>query len=81
MSHLNDYLIPCKNKELNNAWTYGDPIGGGLPAVTAADDGKVLTVIDGSWGAGETSGGGILKVTNSDDILDHTWTEIYNALY
>ena len=92
MTHLNDYLIPCKNEDLAKAWTDGDPLGNGLPEVTSSDNGKVLTVIDGSWGAGVASGGGILKVTltvteNEADgstiyiyTLDRTWTEIRDAL-
>lgn len=39
-----------------------------VPAVTASDNGKVLSVVDGAWAAAEGGGGGMLEVT-------FTWTE------
>ena len=33
--------------------------GGGLPPVTAADNGKILGVVNGAWGAMDAGGGGI----------------------
>jgi len=55
--------------------------GGGLPAVTAADNGDVLTVVNGAWDKAAPSGGGVLVVNaDADGILDKTWQEIYDAM-
>lgn len=52
-----------------------------LPAVTDADDGKVLTADSGVWVAQTpASGGGVLVVTDTDGTLDKTWQEIYDAM-
>jgi len=32
-------------------WTGAEPVSGGLPAVTSADNGKVLQVVNGAWAA------------------------------
>ena len=61
-------------------------IGGdsSLPEVTEDDNGKVLTVVEGTWNKAETSGGGVFYVnvlTNEGVIsLDKTWKEIHDAL-
>lgn len=59
--------------------------GGGssdLPAVTAEDNGDVLTVVDGAWAKAAPSGGILLVTETLDDIiytLNKTWQEILNA--
>lgn len=52
---------------------------GGLPPVTSADDGKVLTANSGVWVAASPSGGGVLVVTDTAGTLDKTWQEIHDA--
>lgn len=57
--------------------------GGGLPSVSDADNGKVLTVVDGAWSPADSgsSGGGVLVVHQNADTgaLDKTWQEIHDA--
>lgn len=53
--------------------------GGGsdLPAVSAADNGDVLTVVNGVWdkaAPGGGGGGGVLFVNATDDPVNHTYT-------
>lgn len=60
----------------------GEGGGGGgsdLPAVTAADNGDVLTVVNGAWDKAAPSGGGVLVVHDANGTLDKTWQEIYDA--
>lgn len=61
--------------------------GGGsdLPAVTSADNGDVLTVVNGSWDkAAPSGGGGVLALNGTIDgntiTLDKTWQEIHDAI-
>lgn len=69
-----------------NGWVLPGQSGKELPAVTAEDDGDVLTVVSGAWAkaapSGGGSGGGLLKVTLSGDYLtaDKTAGEIYAAM-
>ena len=62
----------------------GDNSGGGgsnLPDVSAADNGDVLTVVNGAWDkAAPSGGGGVLVVRDTDGTLDKTWQEIYDAM-
>ena len=57
-----------------------------VPAVSASDNGKVLTVVDGAWAAAQGGGGeGSIAVTTAalaDDYytLDMTWAEILSAV-
>lgn len=44
----------------------------GLPAVTAADNGKVLGVSDGEWGAVAASGGGVVVIPTTGVYNDDT---------
>lgn len=57
--------------------------GGGsdLPAVTAEDDGDVLTVVNGAWDKAAPSGGDIvmLHIDEESLLLDKTWQEINDA--
>lgn len=54
--------------------------GSGLPAVTAADNGDVLTVVNGAWDkAASSGGGGVLVVNVTDGTCDKTWQEIHDA--
>lgn len=65
-------------KPTNAYMKYMDDIedgGGGsaLPAVTAADNGKVLTVVEGAWDKADAAGGGgnnsiILKISDPEGI-------------
>ena len=61
------------------------PSGNTLPAVTADDNGDVLTVVEGAWGKATPSGGGAFVVTITDgeddtQVLDKNWTEINTAV-
>ena len=57
--------------------------GAGLPAVTSADNGDVLTVVNGAWAKAAPSGGGAFAVSvpYSDEVwtMDKTWAEISAA--
>lgn len=57
---------------------------GSLPAISAADNGKVLTVANGAWVAGNASGGGGMLITqtieNDYAIMNKTWKEIHDAM-
>ena len=59
-----------------------DSVGGtDLPAVTSDDNGKVLTVVDGTWDKAEnTSGSDLFIVTFlSSTTVDKSYSEIYSA--
>lgn len=47
-----------------------EPSGGGLPEVTSADNGDVLTVVEGAWAKAAPSGGGKFVVTLTEDTTD-----------
>ena len=55
-----------------------------LPAVTADDNGDVLTVVEGAWAPAAPSGGSNVLLVNYDvdtHTLDKTWKEIHDAEY
>lgn len=62
--------------------------GGGseLPAVTADDNGDVLTVVNGAWDKAAPSGGGVMFVHFTSEDNEESWTadktpaEIYSAV-
>ena len=60
--------------------------GGGsdLPAVSAADNGDVLTVVNGAWDKAAPGGGGggssVLVVNTSEGTCDKTAAEMYSAV-
>ena len=51
-----------------------------LPSITADDNGKVLTVVNGAWDKAQPSGSFIINATNDGEtgahVLDKTWNEI-----
>lgn len=70
--NLNDYLIPCKNEDLEKSWLNGDPLPGEneLPAVTTSDNGDVLTVVSGAWAKAAPSGGlPAVSASDNGDVL------------
>lgn len=55
-----------------------------LPAVSSADNGNVLTVVNGAWGKAAPSGGvlvvnAVYDETTEVTTLDKTWKEIHDA--
>lgn len=46
--------------------------GSGLPSVTAADNGKVLSVVSGAWAAANKSG----LVIDNDGVLNKSYNEL-----
>lgn len=57
---------------------------GALPAVSSADNGNVLTVVNGAWGKAAPSGGALVVDYIDDettgDRLGGTWQEIHDAM-
>lgn len=71
---------------LDDFLSAGGGEGTDLPAVTASDNGDVLTVVDGAWDKASPSGGGgfyIVDLTQDPTTevygLDKTWGEIKAA--
>lgn len=56
------YYVPLVATPQNNSGGGG---GSDLPAVSAADNGDVLTVVNGAWDKAAPGGGGVLVVTAS----------------
>lgn len=84
VSTVNSALQPSSLKTINNT----SLVGSGnisipaLPAVTASDNGKVATVVNGAWSAAEGGGSGsawdfVIKCTNpngfSSNASDYVW--------
>lgn len=63
-------------------WTDRDDVdsGSGLPAVTASDNGDVLTVVDGAWDKAAPSGGVMVLCTTDEHDITATWNEVKQAL-
>ena len=57
-----------------------------LPAVTASDNGDVLTVVNGAWDKAAPGGGGAsalvaeVLIEEATEYLDKTWQEIVDAM-
>lgn len=70
------------NREWVKAVAEGGSGGGGLPEITEADEGKVLTVESGeaAWAtAGGGGGGGVFLITNTEGTLNKTGQQIADA--
>lgn len=57
----------------------GGGSGSGLPAVTDADNGDVLTVVEGSWAKAAPSGGGALIIDYNGDTFP-SYNDIVDAV-
>lgn len=68
-------------EEIKNEDNNGDS-DSNLPDVTAADNGDVLTVVNGAWDKATPSGGDIFTVNfnTQNGQYDRTWQEIYDAI-
>ena len=83
-------VIPVYADKNGQLWVRKSDIGSGLPAVTADDNGDVLTVVSGAWGKAAPSGGGngiwwvdLIYDTEADDgtyTCNKTYAEILEAI-
>lgn len=76
-------IIEMNKKNNGGLGSAAMPQGSSLPAVTAADNGDVLTVVDGAWDkAAPTGGGGGLLVVKLDNEfnIDKTYADIEAAV-
>lgn len=64
---MSDFFIPLV---ASPPITDGSGGGGGLPEVSADDNGDVLTVVNGAWGKAAPSGGGGVLIVNA--VVDFT---------
>lgn len=90
MDTQTSYLYDGENQTWIEQSGGGSGGGGGssLPSVTTADNGKVLTVVEGAWDKADASGGGddkLFVITAISDgmgsaTIDKTYTEIEDAL-
>lgn len=70
----NSRYIFTNNKEWEILSGGGGGSDSGLPDVTSADNGKVLTVVDGGWAAASAGGGGALVVDFTYNASNATYT-------
>ena len=76
ITRIEQYL----NQIADNTAGGGGGGGSSLPAVTVEDNGDVLTVVEGAWAKAAPSG--VLVCTmGGNNRLNHTWQEIYDAVF
>lgn len=70
---INSYILGKKSA--------GGGGGSSLPAVTSADNGDVLTVVNGAWDKAAPSGGVmIIHLDLGTGVTDKTWQQVHDAL-